>query len=146
MACTWSTRMPARTVSGRASRARGDWRARGARGARGGGCPFGWIEACARARVKSLERRGFGGENLRLANRARAGCEAREPGGGAREEEDVEGAGWMETLERDWEGGYWRVVIRGCVSRGKEDGRAAGRDGRRGAIDRCSMTGDECSI
>ena len=72
-------------------------------------------------------------------------------GARAREEaDDDEGAGWMETLERGVGGGV--LVSRDswmCVE-GEEAGRArgTGRDGngRRGAIDRCSMTGDGCSI
>ena len=97
---------------------------------------------------KSLERRGIRWrEFTSRESRARGGVTLGWKGARAREEdEDDEGAGWMETLERGVGGGV--LVSRDswmCV-KGRRTGAPRDGNGRRGAIDRCSMTGDECSI
>ncbi len=63
--------------------------------------------ARARARVEIARETRDSVARIYVSRIARArGCDAREPRGGAREEEeDVEGAGWMETLERGLGGG-----------------------------------------
>ena len=61
---------------------------------------------CARAEVEIARETRDSVARIYVSRIARArGCDAREPGGAREEEDDVEGAGWMETLERGLGGG-----------------------------------------